>query len=146
MGLTWVVSVFISHSWSYSGHYNKLAEWIFQDKWNLNGTPITFLDTSVPQDDPIHFARNDQELYAGILERIAASNVVVCPTGMYSHYSKWIRKELDGANSLGVPILAVNPWAQQKAASVVSGAASQTVGWTSKSVINGVWQLRSKRR
>jgi hypothetical protein len=144
--VTLTVSVFISHSWSYSGHYDKLAEWIFQEQWNLNGTPITFFDTSVPQEDPIHFANNDQELYARILQRIGVSNVVVCPTGMYAHYSKWIKKELDGAQALRIPVLAVNPWAQQKAASVVSGAAHQTVGWNSSSVISGIWQLYSAGR
>ena len=139
------MNVFISHSWSYSGHYERLAEWIFEQAWSVNDQPIRFFNTSVPRDNPIHFAPNDATLQHAIYERIANSHVLVIPTGMYANHSKWIRKEIDGARLYGKPIVAVDPWAQKRASSVVASAASESVGWNKQSIINAVWRLGNGR-
>jgi hypothetical protein len=136
------ISVFISHSWQYPGHYETLSKWIFQDKWLINRTPIIFLDVSVPRNNPIHDAPNDAELYTAIFYRILQANVVVIPTGMYTNYSKWILKELQGAKQANKPILAVNPWGQERKSEVVVEASSRSVGWNKKPVINAIWQMR----
>lgn len=135
------INVFISHSWSYSGHYEKLSEWIFEQSWTSGQNPIRFVDTSVPSTDPIHNAPNEEKLKERIYERIKASHVVVCPTGMYSTYSKWIGKEIEGAALLNRPLLAVNPWAQERKSIVVASKADLQVGWNGDSVVKGIWQL-----
>lgn len=136
------VNVFISHSWAYSGHYDKLAEWLFEEGWTVGNDQLIFVDQSVPKGDPIHHAPNDQALQTAIFQRIAASDIVVIPTGMYANYSKWINKEIDGAQTHGKNILAVSPWAQQKQSSTVQEAAIEIVGWSQKSVGQGVWNHR----
>jgi hypothetical protein len=133
--------VFISHSWKYSDHYDKLVEWVFEKSWNSNGTPIIFENVSVPEANLILYTRNDRELYDAILQRIALAHVVVIPVGLYATYSKWIQKEIDGSAALGVPILAVTPWAQERK-SRVAEAANRVVGWSSKSVVQGIWELK----
>ncbi len=138
------MNIFISHSWSYSGHYDKLAEWIFDEAWSVDGQPIHFFNTSVPKDNPIHFAPNDAALQQAIYERIFDSHVVVIPTGMYANHSKWIGKEIDGAKLYAKPIVAVDPWAQKRASSVVAEAAAEAVGWSKKSIINAVWRLGNR--
>ncbi|MBI1385432.1 MAG: nuclease [Rhizobiales bacterium] len=135
------LGVFISHSWAYSGHYDKLAEWFFLERWNHQGRPVVFKDYSVPKDNPIHFASNDTQLYAAISAKISASDVAVIPTGMYSSYSKWIGKEIQAAQALKKPILAVNPWGQERKSSVVVQNATRAVGWNKKSVIDNAWGL-----
>lgn len=137
------VSVFISHSWKYSEHYDTLSGWIFDGPWFISGTGerIFFTDNSVPKDDPIHNAPNEAALRLAIYTKIAASSVVVIPTGMYAAYSEWIQKEIDGSIYYTRPILAVDPWGAQKTASVVAAAAKRTVGWNKQSVVDGVWQL-----
>lgn len=139
------MNVFISHSWAYSNHYDRLAEWIFGETWSVNDQRIQFLNTSVPRDNPIHYAPNDATLQQAIYERIAASHVVVIPTGMYANYSKWIRKEIDGARLYRKPIIAVDPWAQKRASSVVADAADESVGWNKQPIINAVWRLGNRR-
>lgn len=136
------VNVFISHSWSYSGHYDTIADWIFNKAWKSDNVPIKFINTSVPRDNPIHNAPNDQMLKNAIFERLQISHVIVVPTGMYSNYSKWIKKELEGARAHGKKILAVNPWGQERKSSIVQGIANETVGWNKESVVRGVWRLR----
>lgn len=142
--MTYYVNVFISHSWAYSEHYETLASWIFDENWISNGTQIVFGNTSVPKSDPIHYARNERDLRAAIYERISASNVVVIPTGMYAGYSKWIKEEIGGAEFHRKPVLAVNPWGQERKSTVVANAAdADPVGWQKQSVINGIWSLRA---
>ncbi|WP_288928548.1 TIR domain-containing protein [uncultured Maritimibacter sp.] len=137
--------VFISHSWAYSNHYEKLCEWIFEQTWNApNGLPIRFVNFSVPSDDPIHGARNDAELEAAILRKMLHAHVLICPTGMYSSHSKWIGKEIKGARAYHLRILAVDPWGQERKSSIVSQAADHTVGWTSASVVQGIWDLANE--
>ena len=135
------IDVFISHSWAYSTHYEKLCEWIFDGSWEVEGVPLLFNDRSVPKDDPIHYAPTTHALEHAILQRIEDSNIVVVPTGMYANYSKWIGKEINGAKRRDRPILGVNPWGQQRRSTVVAKAAAKTVGWKKQSVVGGIWEL-----
>jgi len=135
------IHVFISHSWSYSTHYDTLADWIFNQNWRSGQASLDLRNYSVPQQDPIHNARNDSELQAAIYNQIARSHVVIIPTGMYVNYSKWIQKEIDGALYYGKPILGVDPWAQQRSSDVVTSNSKQLVGWNKQSVIDGIWDL-----
>ncbi len=139
------IYIFISHSWTYSNHYDKLAEWIFKLQWKLEDTPINFENRSVPKDDPIHLTNSDAELKNAIFNQIYNSNVVVIPTGMYTNYSKWIQKEIEGANLYQKPILAVNPWGQERKSNIVQNAANQTVGWNKDSVVKEIWRLYRDR-
>lgn len=139
------MNIFISHSWAYSNHYERLSEWIFGKQWSINGQRVQFFNTSVPRDNPIHFAPSDAALQRAIYERIIGSHVVVIPTGMYANYSKWIKKEIDGAKLYGRPIIAVDPWAQKRASSVVAAAADASVGWNKQSVMDAIWQLGNRR-
>ena len=90
------IRVFISHSWKYSEHYDKLSEWI-SESWEVGRLSLKFIDTSVPKDNPIHNAPNDTALRDAIFKKIEQSHVILIMTGMYVHYSKWIQKEIDGA-------------------------------------------------
>lgn len=137
------VHVFISHSWSYSNHYDTLSEWIFKKNWQVDQAPLDFRNYSVPKNDPIHNANNDVELEEAIYDKISRSHVIVIPTGMYANYSKWIKKEIYGANKYRKPILAVNPWAQEKKSSEVLRHAKRKVGWNQTSVVKGIWKLFS---
>ena len=135
------IHIFISHSWSYSGHYDKLTEWIFTKNWSVGQAALNFHNYSVPRDNPIHNAPNTAALREAIFNQIKRSHVIVIPTGMYATHSRWISEEIAGAAAHGKKILAVNPWGQMRISSVVSKAASKTVGWNSESVVNGIWEL-----
>lgn len=135
------IHVFISHSWAYSGHYETLEEWIFNQNWRQGQASLVFRDFSVPKNDPIHNAPTVRALRDAIFNKIARSHVVVIPLGMYANYSKWIQKEIDGANSYAKPILGVNPWGQERSSFVVGNAAKEVVGWNSKSIVGGIWRL-----
>lgn len=135
------IHVFISHSWSYSDNYDTLAEWIFNEPWSVGQASLDIRDYSVPRNDPIHNAQNDKQLRDAIYNQISRSHVLVIPTGMYAHHSKWIQKEIEGAKLYGKPILAVNPWAQERKSSTVGASAADTVGWNKEPLIGKIWKL-----
>jgi hypothetical protein len=135
------IHVFISHAWAYSEDYDTLASWIFGERWSVGQASLDFRDYSVPKDDPIHDARNDRGLRDAIFSQLYRSHVVVIPTGMYATYSRWIQKEIDGANQYAKPILAVVPRGQQRSSGVVVDNADAEVGWNKQAVIDGIWRL-----
>jgi Thoeris protein ThsB, TIR-like domain len=135
------IHVFISHSWWYSHHYDTLETWIFGQKWSVGQASLDLRDYSVPKHSPIHNAPSDTALRTAIYKQIRMSHVVVIPTGMYANHSKWIRKEIDGAQYYAKPILAVNPWGSLRTSSVVATAATKTVGWNKQPLVNAIWEL-----
>lgn len=135
------IHVFISHSWSYSDHYDTLADWIFNRSWSVGQASLNFQDFSVPKNDPIHNANSDAALKEAIYNKIARSHVVIIPSGIYANHSKWIQKEIDGAKAYGKPILAVNPHGQERKSGRVLDAAAEGVGWNKKPVISAIWKL-----
>jgi hypothetical protein len=135
------IHVFISHAWAYSGHYDTLSSWIFGESWSVGQASLGFRNYSIPKDDPIHNASTTNALKVGIYNQIARSHVLVIPSGMYATYSKWIQKEIEGAKFYNKPILAVNPWGQQRRAGVVLDNADEGVGWNKQPIINAIWRL-----
>lgn len=135
------IHVFISHSWNHSGVYDTLAQWIFHENWSVGQASLDFRNFSVPKSNPVHNAPTTKALTQAIYNQIARSHVIVIPTGMYASHSNWIQKEIDGAHLYGKPILAVNPRGQLRTSGVVVDNSKLHVGWTKKSVIDGIWLL-----
>ncbi|KAF3978779.1 MAG: nuclease [Methylococcales symbiont of Iophon sp. n. MRB-2018] len=135
------IHIFISHAWAYSDHYETLSSWIFKESWSVGQASLNFQDFSVPKNDPIHNAANDTQLKNAIYNKISRSHVIIIPSGMYASYSKWIKKEIEGSKTYNKPILAVNPFGQQRKSGVVLGNANQAVGWNKKPVIDAIWNL-----
>lgn len=137
------IGIFISHSWAHSGHYDKLSEWIFDEHWSVEDRAevINFVNLSIDKDNPIHNAPNAAALELEIRAQIAGSHVVVIPTGMYDNYSKWIQREIAGARFFGRPILAVDPWNQERSSSIAVDASTDHCGWNKKSVVQKIYTL-----
>ena len=127
--------LFISHSWAYSNSYEGL-EGLLKDR-----SYFGFKNYSVPKDDPIHTRGTDKELYEAILRRIKLSSAVLILAGVYATYSKWINKEIDIANSLEKPIIAIQPWGSERTSQVVKANANQIVKWNTESVVSAIRAL-----
>jgi len=133
-----VYNLFISHSWAYGDAYEKLVNMID------NKSYFSWKNYSVPQDDPIHDASNQQLLYEAIKRQISPSHVVIILAGVYATYSKWINKEIEIAENEffnSKPILAIQPWGAEKTSKVVKENADLVVGWNTESIISGIRQL-----
>jgi hypothetical protein len=138
------IHVFISHAWEYSNNYQTLKGWIFDQPASSGQASFNLKNFSVPKDNPIHNATNDEQLRMAIYEQIRLSHVVVIPSGMYANYSKWINKEIQAAKHYSKPILGVNLWGAERKSSVVLSNADEVVGWNRQPVLDKIWQLYYK--
>lgn len=128
-------NLFISHSWTYSNAYNNLTSMLDEAKY------FDYKNYSVPKDDPIHNASNSKELYEAIKNQVKYAHVVIILAGVYSTYSKWIDKEIEIAQNMGKPILAVEPWGSEKTSSKVKNAADRIVKWNTDSIVNAIREI-----
>lgn len=123
--------IFISHSWAYSAHYDKIEEFLTQEG-------VSYYNHSVPKDDPIHTNGTDKQLRAAIDAKIRGCSCVIILAGVYTSYSKWINIEIELAQQYNKPIIAVQPWGAERTSAAVKKAATTIVGWNAKSVANAV--------
>jgi hypothetical protein len=125
--------LFISHSWTYGDAYDRLVDFFNEHplfKWS---------NYSVPKDDPIHNANNDKALYEAIKAQISLVNCVVILAGVYSTYSKWIKKEIEISKEVfKKPIVAVERWGSERTSTVVKDNADIVVKWNSASIVDAI--------
>ena len=112
------INLFISHAWKYSSHYDTVYGWIFGNNWSVGQASLDFKDYSIPKNDPIHTNGTDKQLKEAIDVRVARSSVILIVGGVYSTYSKWIKKEIDLAQQYRKPILAITPQGSKRISTV----------------------------
>ena len=128
-------NLFISHSWSYSENYDRLISLL------NSRTYFSFRDYSVPKDDPVHDADNEDELREAITNHMRPCHVILIMAGVYSTYSKWIKEEIDIAKngfSSPKPIIAIKPWGNTNMSTVVTEAADEIVNWNTESIVAAI--------
>lgn len=130
--------IFISHSWTYGDAYDKLVKM-------LDSAPrFSYKNYSVPKDDPIHNAPNEQALIEAIRKQLTFCDAILILAGVYSTYSKWINKEIALAQkgfSRSKPIIAIQPWGSERTSSVVKDSADKIVGWSTGSIVDAIREL-----
>jgi hypothetical protein len=125
--------LFISHSWTYGDAYDRLVDL-------LNEHPnFQWSNYSVPKDDPIHNAPNQNALYDAIKTQVSPVNCVIMLAGVYSTHSKWINKEIEIAKLLfQKPIIAIEPWGAERTSATVKDNADIIVKWSSASIVKAI--------
>ena len=129
--------LFISHSWTYSDAYEKLTDLLAEHQL------FQWSNYSVPKDDPVHNAPNTKLLEQAIERKMRPVNCVLILAGVYSSYSKWIQREINIANDLGKPIIAIEPLASERTSVIVKENANQIVKWNSNSIVSAIreWSI-----
>lgn len=125
-------NLFISHSWTYSDAYDKLAGML------NNATNFSYKNYSVPKNDPIHNASNASQLKAAIRNQMQHASCVLIMAGVYSTYSKWINIEIELAREMGKTIIAIEPWGAQRTSLVVKQVANKVAGWNTSSIVSAI--------
>ena len=128
-------NLLISHSWKHSDSYDRLVS-LLKNRGYFN-----FKNYSVPKTNPIIGANSDKQLRTAIEQKVVRCNAVLILAGVYSSHSKWITIEIDLANKLGKPIIAIQPWGAEKTSVVVKTNARKIVGWNSDSIVKAVREL-----
>ncbi|WP_273837295.1 TIR domain-containing protein [Guptibacillus sedimenti] len=125
--------IFISHAWNYNDSYYKLEKM-------LNEAPrFKWSNHSVPKHDSLD-TTTDKELTKELIEQISGTNVILIVSGMYYGHSKWIMKEIEIAQNMNKPIIAIRPRGQQRTPTPVQLAAKEVVGWSTSSIVQAIRQ------
>jgi len=127
-----VYNLFISHSWSYSNTYEGLIKLLDSDSY------FYYRNYSVPKDDPVLDAQNEDELLRAIMDQIKPCSAVLVLAGVYAEYSKWIQKEISIANYYKKPIIGIEYFGSERTSSTVRENAVALVKWNSKSIIDAI--------
>ena len=124
--------IFISHSWAYDGHREKLNALLEERSY------FKHQDYSIDKEHPINDTDNDRELRVAIENKIKLCSVILVVAGVYASYSKWIEIEIDIAKECSKPIIGVIPWGQEKRSQIVDKGTDEIVRWNSDSVVDAI--------
>ena len=124
--------IFISHSWAYDKSYTGLISLLEGRGY------FKFKDYSVPKDDPIHIksgADYEKVLKERIKDQMRSCQAVLIIAGVYATYSDSIKLEIEAAQELGKPIIAIRPFGASRISSLAEQAADMVVGWNADSIV-----------
>ena len=131
-------NIFISHSWTHTDAYEKLTN-ILRD-----APYFSYNDYSVPKEKSLTIYNKlyyEIELKNKIKNKMKYCNVVLILAGVYSSYSDSITMEIEIANDLGKPIIAIEPWGSERTSLIVKKNAKSIVKWNSSSIIDEIKRL-----
>jgi len=124
-------NVFISHSWNYDDDYYRL------EKLLDNASNFKWKNFSVPRHDSLN-TTTDMGLINALGDQINPTGIVIILAGMYASHSKWIQREIDLALNGKKPIIAVEPWGQERTPKEIQDIALDVVGWNTSSIVSSI--------
>lgn len=123
--------IFISHCWNYDN--------VLQDLKNLLNNrgyfPAEY--TQVEKSHPINSCYAPA-IKSQITRRLEDSDVVLAIAGVYASYSDWMIWEMDKAKELGLNVVGVIPWGQERISQEVFNRSKIDVRWNTESIVNAI--------
>jgi hypothetical protein len=124
-------NIFVSHSWEYDEHYERIVDF-------LDEVPsLEWQNHSVPSTDPLP-VDTESALRSELRNQMKKAAVVVVSTGLYGAHSTWIPEELELADELGKPVIAMIPEGQSKVPTKIQKVADTQVGWRKASLVEAL--------
>ena len=131
-------NLFISHSWRYSGAYDAL------DRMLKNAPYFSYNNYSVPSDRPLTiYNKNyyESELKNKIREKMKYCSAIIVPAGVYATHSESMKMEIEIAQDLNKPIIAVEPYGAERTSTFVINAATKVVKWNTNSIVSAIKEV-----
>lgn len=129
--------IFISHAWKYGDEYNRLINL-------LDDAPYFYYrNYSAPSQKPLlnldsTDVRTKSEITDAIKRKISQVNSVIVIAGMYANNREWMEKEIEIAQNLSKPIIAVRPWGNQLIPTYIRSIANEIVSWNGDSIVSAI--------
>jgi hypothetical protein len=128
-------NIFISHTWQYNIDYYNLESLL------LKAPYFNWRNFSVPIHDPV--IKRDTYVGKVILtkmleQQIRPTNCVLILAGMYAHYSDWVLKEIELAQSYKKPVLGIYPLGSINIPKVVRENVIDMIGWRTSSIVSAI--------
>lgn len=129
-------NLFISHSWKYNSKYDNLVNLLKEYPY------FNFKNYFVPSSDPLDISgkKYESKLKATIRNQMKSCHVVLVIAGKYVSYSGSIQMEIDLAEEMKKPIIAIEPWGAAATSQVAKESSCTVVGWNSNSIVDAIRQ------
>ena len=127
--------LFISHSWKYGDAYEKLIKMLNDANY------FNYKNFSVERENPLTIYNSQyykSELKNKIKNQMRSCNAVLILAGVYASYSDSIKMEIEIANELKKPIIAIQPWGSEKTSQIVKNNAICIAGWNTNSIVSAI--------
>lgn len=128
--------VFISHCWEYSSEYDRLVDWLRQEKF------FKWKNLSVPAHRAI---AEDTELEFHLRRRLGDADILVVIAGMEIAQRHWVQWEIKWARIRGIPIVGIRPRGARRIPRIVRDAKCPIVGWRRATVTRAIRDLALDR-
>ena len=124
-------SLFISHRWDYDDILQNLKTLL-----NSRGyfpAVYTQIEKTCPINSDLAWV-----IKANITKHLQDSDVVLAIAGVYASYSEWMQWEMDKAKELGLNVIGVIPWGQERISQEVYCRSVIDVRWNADSIVDAI--------
>jgi hypothetical protein len=126
---------FISHAWKYGDQYARLVSL-------LRVAPnFLFVNWSAPEDKPLIPPGTwvpTATVLTAIESKMRMAQIVLILAGMYAAHSIWMQAEMDLGRHLGIPMIGIRPWGNERMPGQVLAVTREDVAWNTDSIVGAV--------
>lgn len=123
--------LFISHRWDYDNLLQNLKN-LLNERGYFSAEYY-----QIEKDCPIN-SENASVIKANITKRLKECDVVLAIAGVSASYSEWMQWEMDKALELGLKIVGVIPWGNEKISQEVCKRSVIDVRWNTESIVDAI--------
>lgn len=123
--------VFVSHSWAHDDVLQNLKA-LLEDRGYFD---VTY--THVEKNAPINSSL-DSVIKGNITKKLIESDVVLAIAGIFASYSDWMQWEMDKAQELGLNVIGIIPWGQERISLQVANRSVDNVHWNADSIVEAI--------
>jgi hypothetical protein len=125
------IRVYVTHTFAEDSEYLRVFEY-------LESSPNFFyVNCSAPQQAPADGGK--EALKDELRNQIKAAEVVVIPSGMFAANRYWITYQMDAAQAIELPLVAIEPFGgTQTMPKEIEERADETVPWNERSMVDAI--------
>lgn len=124
-------TLFISHRWDYDNLLQNLKN-LLNERGYFSAEYY-----QIEKDCPIN-SENASVIKANITKRLKECDVVLAIAGVSASYSEWMQWEMDKALELGLKIVGVIPWGNERISQEVCKRSVVDVRWNTESIVDAI--------
>jgi hypothetical protein len=120
--------VFVTHAFAEHPDYHRVFEYF--------ETASNFFYVNCSRPDEVPAAGGKEALREALRNQIKNAEVVLVLSSLYRDNRDWVTYEMDAAQALDKPLIAIEPFGAVDVPAEVSKRAAEVVGWNSRSIVD----------
>lgn len=125
------IRLFVTHTFEEHVDYQRVYEY-------LESSP-NFFYVNCAAPDKVPESGGKEALKEELRNQIKTAEVVIVPGSMYSEQRDWITYQMDAAQAMGLPLVALEPFGGvQQLPKEVAERADELVGWNERMMVDAI--------